>query len=213
MKTVSLGSLAVIDPMRVGGPLSGRKHAFMAQGEVGGPVLSASVSPEEESAIQDSISAFLGRAQDAMTEVIEDGVSALDQRDAELLGQARKEAKAINDLVGDFMTSTTIRPYISEDAEAFATDISDARSELESAIEQAPFAAKDLADEESANRLQDRIDPLRELQSATERLVVTVEGSRAGVAEPGEKLSDGIMPLVGLGLIAAAAYALYEALA
>jgi len=217
MKTVAM---VPVDPLRAGGMASLRRHNFVGQAPDPEPTLAseADVSPEERAAIREAASAFLDAANAAMVGAVDDATDALDLSNedfdgwpsrADALGQALKEARAVSDAVRGFVSGAAA-PYLRNEELDVAREVSDAAADLEAAAEAAPFRARDPIDPaRSVRDLESRISPLGDLSAAVDRLVVAAEAPSVPVREPGEG-DPGLLPLVGLGLMATAAWLLYE---
>lgn len=228
IKISPTSKMLVLDPIRMGGMMSARRHTF-GQAEVLSVdpprEASPSVTTEERAAIRDAAQAFLTVAEDTMVEIMESATRAMNIDNdnyngfptrAEALGQALKEAKAVDSRVKEFVDRSAVTPYLEENHQAIAAKISQLRKDIDEAAENAPFSSRAPVNESlSEEKLQQRTEALPELARNADIMVVEAEASGVQVLEPGEpvtrgEMDVGIMPLIGIGLIAAAAWALYE---
>lgn len=225
--------ILALDPLRMGGMRSVRKHNF-GQSDSGTTIPEASpeVTTTERAAIREASEGFLLAAETTMVEILDSATQALnlDNEDfggflsrAEALGQALKEAKVVDTRVKEFMTKSSAAPYLEETHRALASKISEMYSDIERAAapENAQFTQKEPTDTDlSEEKLQQRTEHLPEIARDIDIMVVEAEAKGVDVLEPAEVIERGrdvtrgdmdvgIMPLVGIGLMAAAAWALY----
>lgn len=215
-----------LDPFRLGGMGSARKHNF-GQGDAPLPEASADVTTAERSSIRQAAEGFFLAAENTMAEIMESLAAAINIENpdlngflspAEALGQAVKEAVAVDTKVKNFVTKSAAAPYLEDNHKVAAEKISDLRSEIERAAATAPFETRDPIDADlSEEKLQIRTEHLPEIARDIDIMVVEAEAKGVDVLEPAEsatrgKSDDGLMPIIGIGLMAAATWALYEAL-
>jgi len=221
MKTTPFGKSSLVDPLRAGGGLSLRRHSFLGQDEAPAEEypMTPNVSSEELLSIRSAIQSFFEEASEQMAQVLTEASLALDLDNsdfagfssrAEFLGQAQKDAAAVDDFVQEFSRGA-VSPYMTATDVASAAEISKFRTDVDETAAAAPFTSKEPLDlSRSKEYVDSHLDSLKVFSREAEEVLVTAEASGVPVLEPLEKQDNDLPPLIGLGLLAVAAYALYE---
>lgn len=202
----------------LGGMGSLRKHVFMGQALREGPVAPSPISSEQNTRISMAIESFMGGVLEEVDKLFNEVERAFDYATedfgefdsrAETLGQAYEDVRAIRTKVEDFITGAAA-PYVNDEVKNRVVEIDQKIDDLDNLIQTSPFPARaPLTSRLSEDHTQEHIAVLDELAREAEKRIVEVESSDVAVREPMES-DTGLMPIIGLGVIAAAAYGIYE---